>query len=105
MLPHSIQAALRGENTVWCCLQNDGMTTPADDLLLKHGIAVRGEWSLLGILDAVPDSEAPADDLPPAAGDNVATLMRALAPFARQLLGRPPGHYGVTPLLIFREIG
>ena len=105
MLPHSIQAALRGENTVWCCLQNDGMTTPADDLLLKHGIAVRGKWSLLGILDAVPDSEAPADDLPPGAGDNVATLMRALAPVARQLLGRPPDHYGVTPLLIFREIG
>ena len=103
LLPHSVQASLRGEATVWCSLQTPGMTTPADDLLLKHGVAVRGEWSLLGILDAVPDSDADSRPLSP--GEDIATLMRALAPAARQLLGRPPDHYGVTPLLIFREIG
>ncbi len=52
LLPHSIQAVLRGEIVVWCCLRSDGMTTPADDLLLKHGAAVSGKWSLVGILDA-----------------------------------------------------
>ena len=105
MLPHSIQAVLRGEITVWCCLQGGGMTTPVDDLLLKHGVAVHGKWSLLGILDAVPDSGVLADDPPVGPEDSMATLMRALAPLARQVLGRPPDHYGVTPLLIFREIG
>jgi hypothetical protein len=105
MLPHSIQAVLRGEITVWCCLRSDGMTTPVDDLLLKHGVAVSGKWSLLGILDAVPDPGAPAVEPPIGPEDSMATLMRALAPLARQVLGRPPGHYGVTPLLILREIG
>ena len=81
------------------------MTTAADDLLLKHGVAVRGEWSLLGILDATPDSEVTAEGQSLGSESNVATLLRALAPIARQMLGRPPGHYGVTPLLIFREIG
>ena len=105
MLPHSIQAVLRGEIAVWCCLQSGGMTTPVDDLLLKHGVAVHGRWSLLGILDAVPDSGVLADDPPVGPEDSMATLMRALAPLARQVLGRPPSHYGVTPLLILREIG
>ena len=105
LLPHSIQAVLRGEIVVWCCLRSDGMTTPADDLLLKHGAAVSGKWSLVGILDALPDSEVPADDPPLGPEGNMGTLMRALAPTAREVMGRPPGHYGVTPLLVFREIG
>ena len=105
LLPHSIQAVLRGEIAVWCCLRSDGMTTPADDLLLKHGATVSGRWSLLGILDALPDSAAPAEDPPVGPEGNMGTVMRALAPTAREVLGRPPDHYGVTPVLILREIG
>ena len=103
LLPHSIQATLRGTISVWCCLQSAGMVTPADDLLLKHGVTVQGRWSLLGILDAGPDSHLP-DSASPNVQDLVG-LMRMLAPSARQLLGRPADHYGVTPLLIFREAG
>ena len=103
VLPYSIQATLRGTISVWCCLQSAGMVTPADDLLLKHGVTVQGVWSLLGILDAAPDAQLPAS--PSSNVPDLVGLMRTLAPPARQLLGRPADHYGVTPLLIFREAG
>lgn len=103
VLPHSIQATLRGTISVWCCLQSAGMVTPADDLLLKHGVTVQGNWSLLGILDAGPDPRPTASPSPDV--EDLVDLMRMLAPAARELLGRPPDHYGVTPLLSFREAG
>jgi len=33
-----------------------------------------------------------------------ASLVEAMAPLAKQMLGRPSGAHGVTPLLIFRDI-
>ena len=31
-------------------------------------------------------------------------LLKQIAPFARQFLGRPSNAYGLTPILIFREV-
>lgn len=103
LLPHSIHATLRGAISAWCCLQSAGMVVSADDLLLKHGVTVQGNWALLGILDACPGPQ-PVASQSQGVGDLVG-LMRMLAPAARELLGRPRDHYGVTPLLIFREAG
>ena len=103
LLPHSIHATLRGVVSVWCCLQSAGMVVSADDLLLKHGVIVQGSWTLLGILDAGPDLRPTASES--SGVDDLVDLMRSLAPAARKLLGRPSDHYGVTPLLIFRETG
>ena len=103
ILPHSIHATLRSTVSVWCCLQSAGMVTSADDLLLKHGVTVQGNWSLLGVLDAGPDLQSTGS--PTSNVEDLVDLMRMLAPPAREMLGRPPDHYGVTPLLIFREAG
>ena len=106
ILPHAIQARLQGDADVWCNLTDAGLVVSADDLLLKHGIRLAGTWNLLGILDALPDAgdtaELKATDH--GAIGTVGDLLTALAPIGRMLLGRPPRAYGLTPLLVFREV-
>lgn len=106
ILPHTIQAKLSGDVDVWCSLAEDGMSTLASDITLKHGTSVPGIWHALGVLDAkldhYGDDEASADML---AGEEIAAnLMVMLGPLARRLVGRPEDHYAITPLLIFREV-
>lgn len=113
LMPHPIQARLlSSEADVWCCLNDDAIVGRASDLMLKHGVLIAGEWSMVGVLDAFPfDPDATTDNGQPivemlaaVTGTQVGQLVANLAPLARSLLGRPPGSFGVTPLLIFREI-
>lgn len=107
ILPHSVQAVVASSSsTVWSTLRSDCLATSSGDLLLKHGLVIPGEWSILGILDAQPDF-APAAEEPvfSADGDQMAAqLMTLFAPLTRKLLGRPQDAFGVTPLMIFREV-
>lgn len=109
-LPHGIQLSMiSASRQIWGSLREDAMIVSASDLMLKHGATVAGEWSVLGILDAKPDAGGSlevSDNL----GLRIATegfgvIMTAIAPFARQLLGRRDSAFGVTPLLVFREVG
>ena len=116
VLPHLIQVQLFGANfSAWCTLAEASLVGPSSDVVLKHGAYVQGEWSLLGILDADPDvtpeqaeggtpnqsiDDLVADMIPSGIGKMTAQL----APITRNLLGRPRTSFGVTPLLIFREV-
>ena len=108
-LPHTIQARLLTNDgqTIYGGLQESGLTGSSTDLMLKNGLVVQGTWSILGVLDALPDKASAADDesdiAPELVGGMLTILLGALAPFMRQV-GRPPEAYGVTPLLIFREV-
>lgn len=116
MLPHTIQARLKTEagETVWCSLGEDGMVVSASDLTLKHGVAVSGRWTMVGVLDALPDPDtgealaASGHEAVEHSVDNNASpfgdLTGTLTPIIRGLLGRPNGAYGMTPLVIFRQI-
>lgn len=106
-LPHTVQALVKNGSSdeIWCTLAREGLTMTASDILLKHGMTVPGEWAVLGILDATPDYEdhsLNSDELK--SGDMVADIFKGLAPVVRQLFGRPKSAFGVTPLLIFREV-
>lgn len=118
IVPHLVQASINGdEGIAWATLREEWLTIPPADILLKHGIAIPGRWSALGILDALPDF----DDAPdPEAGLTSQTIINALAgsqlnqighlfagavaPAIRTILGRPVSSYGITPLVIFREV-
>lgn len=118
ILPHSTQAAVSTEHrSVWTSLREENMTISASDLLMKHGLTIAGNWSIVGVLDALPDGPdyRPEDDKPSllelkqvVAGSRLgffgASLAPHLVPPVRQLLGRPSTSYGFTPLLLFREI-
>ncbi len=103
LMPHPTQVWMHsGSHTIWSSVETEGLLVSTADLLLKHGSVVSGEWSMVGILDAMPDISSPsplAMALPPYLQ---ATL--SLAPLLRPLMGRPDLAYGMTPLVIFREI-
>jgi hypothetical protein len=113
IMPHTVQATIRGEDwTVWSSLREDSLVIPGSELLLKHGVAVAGSWSMLGVLDALPhegDASTQAyilDQLLAAVslGAIGGQVVGQLAPSVRLLLGRPASAFGMTPLLIFREV-
>lgn len=110
MLPHSLQCRLVSDTAnVWCSIDEEFVVGRASDVLLKHGALLQGEWSILGIMDAYPDdgdvgNAANQEILSRVAGTIVGQLVVGLSGPTRQLLGRPPETYGVTPLLIFREV-
>lgn len=116
VLPHLIQAQLFAQRfSVWCTLAEASLVGPSSDVVLKHGAYVQGQWSLLGILDADPDvPRAQAEGEPPTQSidelvadmipSGIGKMTAQLAPLTRTLLGRPRTSFGVTPLLIFREV-
>ncbi|AEJ02198.1 hypothetical protein Nit79A3_2426 [Nitrosomonas sp. Is79A3] len=101
-LPGSIQARIIGDGfSVWSTLRAEGLSLSTDDLHLKHGPNIAGSWNVLGILDALPDNDTIADFsfLPP--------FQLSLANFSnliRPTFGRSSDYFGITPLLVFREV-
>lgn len=112
----SVQAHLNGENfTAWCTLAETALSIPSSDLALKHGSFVPGRWTLIGILDAFPDQKAdPTPENPEPktvddvvaefAGTMIGTMTAQIIGVSRELVGRPRNFFGVTPLVIFREV-
>lgn len=125
-LPHALHATLNdGRSRIWCSLREDALLVSVSDLFLKHGVKISGQWNMLGILDALPDAgrdttseDAEAEFQKAQAAmpqGDVATLVTlvtqgfggfidGIAPLARIFLGRHSDAFGMTPLLIFREI-
>lgn len=115
VLPHAVQAAVTSDSASgWMNLKEEHIAISPSDLFFKHGIAVDGDWTVVGILDALPtdddaedgESAAMLDQL--RAGTKLGALGVLMAPHlalpVRQLMGRPNGSYGLTPLLLFREV-
>jgi hypothetical protein len=115
ILPHGTAGSLTSSDeqvSVWFTLNESGMAVPTPDLFLKHGFTIPGDWSVVGILDAYPDE---GEDVGLGyylnqllAGNRINGISHFMAAFltgpVRQMFGRPMGSYGVTPLLIFRQI-
>ena len=113
IMPHTVQATIRREDwTVWSSLREDSLIIPANELLLKHGVGIAGTWNMLGVLDALPHEgeasmqEYVVDQL--LAGVSLGAIggqvVGQLAPGVRLMLGRPGSAFGMTALLIFREV-
>lgn len=111
--PHPIQSYIVGENfTVWITLAEASLAYTSSDLVLKHGALVPGVWSMLGIVDAFPDVQHEPTEENPSVDDVVAGLVSpsvgnlaaTMAPVARSMIGRPRTAFGMTPLMIFREV-
>lgn len=105
-LPHTVQATISGDEDVWCSLLPEGLTFDPTDISLKFSDTIPGTWSAIGILDALPDAQ-PSGEIRKVdylSGAAMAKLGDAMAPMIRTFLGRPYEAYGITPLLVFREI-
>jgi hypothetical protein len=106
LFPHSAQCTIAGLNfSVWSTLGLDGMVGTVGDLSLKHGTEIPGEWHLLGVLDALPNPIPPQIPIVNTGSPmHMGVLMKNLSNLGRLLLGRAPESYGVTALLLFREV-
>lgn len=106
LLPHMLQMRIRsGEYACWATLDPEQMTVNPADLVFKHGALIPGEWSILGLLDAQP-SHATADLLSAVQhtqGPLVPGMLQMLSGL-REMLGRAPDDYGITPLAIYRTV-
>ena len=116
LMPHLAQANIVTDDfAVWSTLDPKYLVGSMADLALKHGAKVAGRWSVVGILDAKPFQERDDDDYDDILSaleqvrigmfaDNIWKVATQLATPIRQALGRPIMSYGITPLVIFREI-
>ncbi|MBR8401961.1 hypothetical protein KDW65_35610 [Burkholderia cenocepacia] len=101
-LPHAIQATFSIDQvSLWSTLRTESMLINPDDLALKHGAQVPGDWYVLGIVDAHPSTEGASQGVP-LHGINIA-MGQMLTAF-REMIGRPETAYGVTPIAIFRPV-
>lgn len=110
IIPHSVQATVEGpQGKVWATLREEAMIVSPSDLFLKHGRYIPGRWNMLGIVDALPGdpedtSVVEAEEMAEGLWGGLGTILDALGPIARVLLGRPTDSFGMTPLVIFREV-
>lgn len=112
VLPHGLQVRLLTDSSepVWCDLRDESLLVSSAGMMLKQGVVLSGTWDILGILDALPDSQASQSNTHLNEAKmlqsltEIANVMASLGPIARQALGRPNEAYGITPLLIFREV-
>ena len=105
-LPHSAHGIIVGEDQrqMWFNIDPLGLSAPTSEIMLKHGVGVPGRWTVLGILDALPEPmEVRTRKQSPDGAEAIAKLFEAIAPIVRTMFGRPEEAYGLTPLLIFRE--
>ncbi len=97
-----------GEVRLWSTLIDSNLLGGARDLNLKHGLVIPGDWHIVGILDGKPDTPdgSPAEFTNFCGSENndfsvaAAHLWREL----RAVIGRPPDCFGITPLVIMREV-
>jgi hypothetical protein len=96
-----------GKNRLWSTLDPNYLSGGSADLNLKHGLRVAGVWHMLGTLDCQPGS---GDDVPDGrlcgGGDNIFSdsIVSMWREF-RLVFGRPADCFGITPIVIMREIG
>lgn len=106
ILPHTTHAIVGVADAAWGLLKAEGLLGSSSDFALKFGGSIPGHWAMVGLLEGLPgESEVPADILNTTHLEQVGdALFMHLEPITRQLLGRPSSAYGVTPLIIMREV-
>ena len=109
-LPETIQGRLSDGNDrlFYFTLNDAGLVSSPTELLLKHGLAIGGEWSIMGILDALPGPrsfEEPGVVASLGLEGNPLTILLGGMQGILQQAGKPDEAYGLSPLLIFRSAG
>jgi hypothetical protein len=100
-LPALIQLKCFNEKyEAWGTLNPQHMLCSPSDLAFKFGPGVPGKWTVVGLLDAKPHEENPISKTNTDLEKGLLTAMT----YMRYFLGRPASAWGITPLLIYREV-
>ncbi|EEV6362773.1 hypothetical protein EJK41_21875 [Escherichia coli] len=106
IVPNTLQVDFINDaaQTIWMTINRDYLTINPDDMVLKYGSNLPGEWYVIGFIDALPEAEEDMmDNLffePNQMKDGITGMLSGI----RDLAGRSSNSYGMTPLVIFRKI-
>ena len=108
-LPHAVMLHMAcdiasGAALLWSTLKTGSLLTSAEEISLKYGSALAGEWYALGVLDCGPDNGGFAKAWQQVPCNVLPTVIMGLAEMVRRQMGRPDEWNGMTPLMIFRKI-
>lgn len=87
---------------VWMSLSREDMSSVIHDINFKHGEKLAGSWYVLGVLDAIPNSEDKTNFIIPENGD-MAQFKKSMSEMMK-MFGRDDEDYGMTPIAIFRVL-
>lgn len=106
VVPNTLQVDFMDDkgNNIWMTIDRENFTVNPDDISLKYGEGIPGEWFVLGLIDALPDhmyEDVEKIDFPEhPMKDGFSGLIGSIQEFA----GRPQYAFGMTPLILFRKI-
>lgn len=103
-LPHTVNMTLSFDGgRCWSLLSPTNFLFDPEDLLFKHGSSISGTWHMVAIVDAEPiyDESDPGTWF---VEGNFHDLMSRVTDIFKFRFGRPQGHYGVTPIAIYRAV-
>lgn len=106
VIPNTLQVDFMDDhgNNIWMTIDRDNFTINSDDLSLKYGGGIPGEWFVLGLVDALPDSHYQDDESIEFPEHPMKDGFKGMLSAIQELAGRPPYSYGMTPLILFRKI-
>lgn len=103
-MPPSVQAVFyNGTNKVWSMLVMDHWVIPPQSITLSLGSMVKGDWRIVGVVDALP-IDKPSKDLLPPVLTKFSIGFAALGLRIRALMGRRDDCFGITPILVYRTV-
>jgi len=105
VIPNTLQVDFIDEqgNTIWMTINRDFLTINPDDMVLKYGGKIPGDWYVVGMIDALPDSHFDSSSLNFPINplkDGISEMLNGI----KALAGRGDDSYGITPLVIFRKL-
>lgn len=106
IVPNTLQVDFINEagQTIWMTINRDYLTINPDDMVLKYGSSLPGEWYVIGFIDALPETEEDFTDNLSFEPSPMKDGIQGMLPAIRELAGRSINSYGMTPLVIFRNI-
>lgn len=106
IVPNTLQVDFINEaaQTIWMTINRDYLTINPDDMVLKYGSSLPGEWYVIGFIDALPEVEEDMMDAYSFESNQMKDGITGMLSGIRDLAGRSSNSYGMTPLVIFRKI-
>ncbi|MFS7191010.1 hypothetical protein AB6864_00730 [Serratia proteamaculans] len=106
VIPNTLQVDFIDDqsHTIWMTINKDYLTINPDDMALKYGGTIPGEWYVIGLIDALP-MMSKNESSPPVFPDNpLKNGLTTMLDSIKDMAGRDNNSYGMTPLIIFRKI-
>ncbi|MHB5767173.1 DUF6414 family protein [Klebsiella pneumoniae] len=105
IVPNTLQVDFidKNGNTIWMTINREYLTINPDDMFLKYGGRIPGDWFVVGLIDALPEvhqNNHPLHFPVHPVKDGIAQMLNAI----KALAGRGEDSYGITPLVIFRKM-